>query len=816
MRLYGDVMILYKNILIKIKKSFGRFASLLIIVALGSGFYAGISSTAPNVTYISDQYFSEHNLMDFKIVGTMGLTENDVTAVRELAGVGDVIGSYSLDVISEGKAVRIHALENGINRVTLISGRMPSAHNECVADARVYGLGDTVIIESDTGDKLNNNQFTVVGTIDSVLYLGEDYGTSIAGGGKLYSFLFIDSENFNLDAYTEIYITASAVRSEKAYSDGYDKLAESLYNELTSIKAGREDARFDELFGELLDNPYVNINPDELGKSVWYIYDRNSIGGYDNLKSGIKIVDSVASVFPLFFIIIVILISSNTMVRMIIEERGEMGSLASIGYGNGAIIASYLFYVLLATVSGEVAGFFVGSYIIPPLIYTNFGAILPPLVIKYDMVMFVLTLLVTVTVMSGVTVFSCRNHLKNMPASLLRPVPPGKGKNVMIERIKPLWNRLSFIWKITVRNISRYKKRAVMTVIGVAGCTAILLAGFGVRDSMNAVAQKQYGDIFRYDTMIILKEETKEIGQDLQNMIDEHGIKFPMTLRQSAVKCHTDAGILDAIIVVPENEQDFQKYYNLYGNDGEEKIKLREGGVVLTHKLAEILDIKRGDQITVKDTDNRICVAEVLDIAQNYVSNYVYMLRGTYEEEFGVEVKFNAVVSELSGDTSGISESLIKSELILGVYLSSDMTDGVAEMTQRLDGVIVLLVATGSLLALVVLYNLTSINISERTREISTLKVLGFFDRETGEYIYREAAILTVISVCVGLVLGMGLHGYVIEATGASAVVFPREIKPLSFVFSASITFFFSMIMQVVTLFKLKTIDMTASLKSVE
>lgn len=1014
------IRMLFKNTLIKIKKSFGRYLSLLIMVMVGVGFFAGIQTTAPDMTAVADHYYKAHNLMDFKIVSSMGLTKDDVGALKALDRVSAVTPSYSLDVLAQDKAIRVHAIEE-TNTVRLKEGRMPEKDTECVADSKNYKLGDQIKITEDVSDELRNTEFTVVGTADSVLYLADDYGSTTKGDGKLSSFIFINRDNFILDAYTEVYMTAAGTKDTATYSKDYDTAAEQLKVELVKLKPDRENARYQEIYNiaykeisenetklndekakglkklsdakteldsnarkledgkaELVKNEEelqkntekqnkefesakadiaagwdeINsalaqngIKKDELntkiseldaaigqleeqsgklpkdsaeyeqlnttikqytksyqgllklresadtltaneaslnkgietfnteiqkgkeeiekGKSEigenekklkdgyeeynknlekfntemtdaqakiedaktdlseiktpqWHIFDRDAAVGYSSLKSDIDVVTSVAAVFPVFFILLGMLMTSNSMNRMIEEERGELGTLASLGYKDGGIIATYLFYILSASGLGAAAGFLAGSGIIPPLIYTNFQYILPPIILRYDMAAFFTILAVTLALMTAVTAVSCNRELKQKPAALMRPVSPAAGTAILLEKVGPVWKHLSFTWKVTMRNMFRYKKRAFMTMVGVAGCTALLLVGFGLRDSMHGVAQKQYGGIFRYDNMIILKEDTKNISGDLENLLTKEQIKEPLLIRQTALQCDLKDKSLNTFLIVPEKEEEFYQYYNLKGRDGGKAPALNDGGVIITQKLSEVLKAGKGDTITVKDSDNNEYSLTVNEVAENYTGHYIYMSSGLYGKVFGKAPSYNEIVSNHNGDEKVLAKHLIDSGFVLNVIFSDDVLQKALDSNDSLNGIIILIVVVASILAVIVLYNLTSINISERTREIATLKVLGFTDGEANGYIYREAFILTLISTLLGLVLGIFLHRFVVDIVERDVMVLSKKIEWLSFLLAWLLTIAFSLIMQVVTYFKLRTIDMIESLKSVE
>jgi len=1028
MRLCGEIVIslLYKNTLLKIKKSLGRYISLLIIIMVGVGFYAGIQMTAPNVMAVADTYYSDYKLMDFKIVSSMGLTDDDVIALKQLDNVCDVVPSYSLDVQSSGgHAIRVHAIEEKVNIVKLVEGRMPLFDLECVADCRSYKIGDIIeIAEDDVEDKLENRVFTVVGLVESVLYLAEDYGSTTVGNGKLYSFIFINKGNFVLDVYIEIYVLAK-INDAIAYSDEYKALAVKLENVLNEKKSERESARYYQIYNDAkelieekeaelnsekvkaekefydakkeldtnykklqdgknelaeneaalaetireknvefdlakqkiayaweeisfalseagitqeeiiiiidaleaaifdlkvyldslpVDSPeYIEVNAAivqyeekleglkqlksaidvlseqekqlndgiaifnaemekakkelenakaeivsnekklnegykeyydnlvkfnteiadakkqiedakgellDLEQPVWYISGRTAAVGYSELESSIQIVAIVATVFPLFFILIAMLMTSNSMARMITEERGELGTLTSLGYTDKSIVFTYLLYVLSASGFGAVIGFFIGCRIIPVLIWDNFVYIFPPLVLQYNMRTFGIILAITFAVMAAVTVITCRRELKQKPAALLRPLPPKQGQQIFLEKISFLWKKLSFTWKITMRNMFRYKKRAFMTIVGIAGCAALLLVAFGIYDGMSGIAQKQYGDIIQYDNMLILKNETQTINNELKTLLDTQQIVEPLLIKQSACKVEIDQKLLDAFLIVPQKNDLFEKYFNLKNTTHKKNITLNNNDVIITQRIATVYNLKNGDTLTLKDTNNNLYNLTITDVAENYISNYIYIDTPTYEKIFENTAKFNTIVSKHGAITEKeetiLAENLIDSGYVINVFFTNDTVENARESVNRLSGVIILVIIVASILAIVVLYNLTAINISERTREVATLKVLGFRDSETNAYIYREAIILTLISITIGMILGAALHRFVLELIEINAISLYKNIKWTSFIMASTITMTITGVMQIIIYFKLKKIDMIESLKSTE
>lgn len=804
------INLLFKNALMKVKKSYGRFLSLIIIIAVGIGFFAGIRASSPNIIDSVHTYYENNYFMDFKIVSSMGLDDDDVNALKKLKNISTVEPSFSIDLLSEGEVIRVHAIEESINKSTIISGNLPNQENECLADSKNYEVGDIIKITEDFNNQLKNKEYKVVGTINSVLYLFKNYGNSNIGDGKLSSFIFIPKINFQMDYYTEIYLKLENPNSHQIYSSKYTNLIKQMEEKLTVIKKERENDRY---------NSTIKIFGTNAEKPQWYIFDRTSTPGYTSLEEDTEKVTLIAQVLPVFFIAIVALMSLNTMTRMIDEERGEIGTLTSLGYSNAHILSMYLLYVFTASFIGILGGFFLGSSLIPYIIYSTYQSsyILPKMIVGYDLISLFLITLVTLTLMFLVTYRAVRQELKEKPANLLRPVPIKKGQTILLEKVGFIWKHLSFSWKVTMRNIFRYKKRVFMTIIGIAGCTALLLTGFGIRDSISGIADLQYSEVMKYDNLLVLKNETKDINDELKFLFEREEIYNPTLIKQASYTIDTGSSNLNINLVVPQDEERFDEYFILDSVLNNDIATLDDSGAVITSKLAEQTGAGIGDKIKITNSENQSYTITVTDVAENYIMHYIYMSKESYKSIFGENASFNIIVSDHKAkDESRLAKNLIGSNMISNINFTTDGLNTFNLLVSSLNNVIVMIIVIASILALIVLFNLTSINISERKREIATLKVLGFFDNEVNKYIYRETIILTYISIGVGLLGGVFLHRYVIGIIEVDSTVFLKYINPLSYVFAVLITIFFTIVVQFFTYFKLKKINMIESLKSVE
>lgn len=802
---------LLKNSLKKIKKSFGRYLSLVLIILLGVGFYTGIIVSVPNIRDVQTEYYNDKNAMDIKILSTLGFNDDDILAISKVNDIDVAVGTYSIDTLVNDEVVRVHALEEAINEVLLISGKLPTKNNECVADAAFYKVGDKIKIRDDSNN-LSVLEYDVVGTIYSPLYTGNEYGSSDIGNGKLKSFIYVDKDNFNYEYYTEVFVSIDIDKDDDIpYADDYNDKVDDVIDNLEDIKIERLGIRID----EIVNSSYGMITKESLSGHDWFIMDRDeAMASYSILGSQYTQVTTIANIIPIFFIIIVALMTSNTMARMVTEERGEMGTFLSLGFSNKKVISTYLMYVLSATLTGAVLGYFIGTITLPQLVYNCFPIYFPEIKYSFDLGLLLLSVFVSCVLMISVTIYSCVKELKNKPAYLLRPVAPKSGKKILLERCNFIWSRLSFSMKITMRNISRYKNRVLITLIGTSGCTFLIMLGFALRDSISMVGTKQYNDIFKYDNLIILNKEvlemTDELSLEFSNLISDE-----LLLSQSSYKAISDKDNLDVYVVVPDDEELFSEYFILKEENSEKRLSINDG-IIVTPKIAERFDVGIGEELTIESSDKTKYRFKINAITENYVSNYIYMTKEKYKEIFREDVTYNVVVSKNVEDSDMIARKLLDSGKILSINFSKDLLKSANEMVDGLNEVVVLLVVISCMLAFTVLYNLTSINISERTREIATLKVLGFRDLESNEYIYRETFITVIVGIILGLIITPPLHGIVMDFLEVDTLVFLKTIKIESYLYAAILTFIFAIIMQWVTFIKMKNINMIESLKSVE
>lgn len=563
---------------------------------------------------------------------------------------------------------------------------------------------------------------------------------------------------------------------------------------------------------------------DDLEKPVWYVYDRNNLTEHSGYGDNADRMRAIGEVFPLIFFLVAALISLTTMTRMVEEERTQIGTLKALGYGNLSIVGKYLWYAILATLTGGIFGILIGEKILPFIIITAYKIMyrhMDNLVIPYNLYYAVTACAAALVCTVLATLFSCMKELREQAAELMRPPTPKQGKRVLLERIPWIWKHLNFTWKSTVRNLIRYKKRFFMTVFGIGGCMGLMLVGFGLKDSISAIVPLQYEQIQLYDGDVIVKEQaTEEEKAEIQKNLDADPT-VTATAENLLKKVTVRAGktAKEVYLDVPEDEEQFTQFVVLRDRKTRESYKLDDKGAILTEKMAKMLDVKVGDTLTIDAEDGEKSV-EVRAICENYMGHYLYMTPQVYEKTFGEKPVYNSIYYRTKDRTTkeakSVGENAMKCSGALSISYTTSLKKQVDDMLGSLDIVIVVLIISAGMLAFVVLYNLNNINITERKRELATLKVLGFYDREVSSYVYRENILLTLIGSVMGLLIGKILHRFIIETVEIDSVMFGRNIDPPSFLYAFLLTVAFSLFVNGVMYFKLKKIDMVESLKSVE
>ncbi len=555
-------------------------------------------------------------------------------------------------------------------------------------------------------------------------------------------------------------------------------------------------------------------------EATQYLLGRDSNVGYVCFESDSMIVDNIANIFPFFFFLVAILICITTMNRMVEEGRTQIGVLKALGYSKSAIAGEYLLYSGSAALIGGLIGFAVGSTLFPSIIWYVYGIMYdaPGTRLVFSSGWLLFSILVALICSVGATLFSCYVEFASVPANLMRPRTPQSGKRVFMEYVTPVWKRLNFLQKVSVRNVLRYKKRFFMMVLGVSGCTALLLAANGMKDSVLHIADSQYDNIQTYDMEVTLSDSADEEQRTRLREDYAENIADMMFLYEDSVDLVTDDLTKEATLVVAQDPSQMEEFWHLYDSKGNAIDYPGEGEAVLTKKIANKLGVSVGDTLTVRTDDMKTYTVTVTGIAVNYVYNYMYISEDTYVQGYGTDPEYKMVCMKVAEGVNVYEAStvIVDDDDALQVTITEDVRTRLENMMDSLDAVVVLVITCAALLAFIVLYNLTNINIIERVREIATIKVLGFYPGETAQYVFRENLILTAIGAVIGLLLGKWLHAFIMVNIDVDIVSFELLIYPKSYILSIVLTFVFALLVDLVMYFKLQKIDMAESLKSIE
>ena len=564
---------------------------------------------------------------------------------------------------------------------------------------------------------------------------------------------------------------------------------------------------------------------EDLEMPEWMVTDREDLPEYTDYGDNADRLRNIGQVFPVIFFLVAALISLTTMTRMVEEQRTQIGTLKALGYKKSAIAAKYICYAFFATLLGSVLGMLIGEKIIPYIIITAYGImyhnVANTISIDYQPGFALIASAASVVCTVGATLFASGKELQETPASLMRPPAPKEGKRVLLERLTFIWKHLSFSWKSTIRNLFRYKKRLIMTVFGIAGSMGLMLVGFGIQDSISDIAAIQYRELQHYDGMVIEDSDAteEEHAELFEYMKENEQIAHCNRVQMTKISAPKGSSNISIYLFVPESLSEFAKDVTLKNRITGETYELTDEGAAISEKTASLLGLKVGDMIPLKKGDKEYKV-RVAVITENYMSHYLYMTPRVYEQTFGEKPEYENIVFTMQEDCKDDLEMagtrILAYPGALSISYTSSLASQVDRMLSTLDAVILVLIVSAGMLAFVVLYNLNNINITERQRELATLKVLGFYDGEVSQYVLRENVILTVLGIMFGAVFGILIHRYVITTVEVDAVMFGRNIKPLSFLYSGILTSIFSIVVNGVMHFKLKTIDMVESLKSVE
>ncbi|MDD6811154.1 MAG: FtsX-like permease family protein [Lachnospiraceae bacterium] len=609
---------------------------------------------------------------------------------------------------------------------------------------------------------------------------------------------------------------------EKELLSGEEELTQAK-EDLEEGRQEYEDAKaeFEEEVADAqvkIDDAQAELN--DIEDPDYYVLTRNSNIGYACYDSDSSIVASVANVFPIFFFLVAALICMTTMNRMVEEQRTQIGVLKALGYGNGVIMGKFMFYAGSAAAVGAVVGYAGGTWLFPKVIWMGYGIMydMGELQYLFDGVLAFITLAAALLCSVGTAYLSCRYELISAPANLIRPKAPKNGKRIFLERITFIWSRMKFLHKVSFRNMIRYKKRFIMMILGISGCTALLVTGLGIKDSIANIADQQYSEIQIYDIGMTFSDPLEEedraaLSEKTTDIFEAMAYRY-----EESVDLDFDGQTKSIYLEIPEDVEEIDTFFNLHTQSGEEIPYPSEGEAVITAKMADNLDIQIGDEVVLRDSDLNQLHVKISGICENFVYHYIYISKETYQNELGKEPEYKsayAIVRE-GIDVHEAAAEVSEFNHVLSVSVIQDMCDRINNMMKSMDYIVALVIICAGCLAFIVLYNLTNINITERIREIATIKVLGFYAKETADYVFRENLMLTGIGAAVGLLLGKWLHWFVMDQIRIDTVSFRTYISPFSYVISFFLTFVFAAFVNGMMQFKLEKINMAESLKSIE
>ncbi|MBQ8828305.1 MAG: ABC transporter permease [Clostridia bacterium] len=805
-----------------IRNHFGRFMALLLIVALSAGFFAGLKVTTDAMIETGNKYFADQNLYDFRLFSTLGFTEENAERFSELDFVETAEVSNSTDVLVwHDNAIhpfKLYALTEKVNLPSLTAGRLPTSENECLADTDRFtedDIGKTFSLSDESGSSvtahLNTTEFTIVGLADSPLHLGIDRGTTDIGNGAIYTFLYIPQSAFAGNVFTEINLTLK--ESADIYSDEYEELIDRYKDEITNLCNSIADSRYQNILTENGLTPELAVQTD-IEEPVTYILTRSENAGYVSFKNDTGIISGVANIFPIFFMAIAILVCITTMTRMVDEERTQIGVLKAMGFSRGAIMGKYLLYAGSATIIGWTIGFFVCTWGLPKIFWLVYNEIynFAPISYLFSAGLAIITLAISLISILGSTIISCRKELMSVPAALIRPHAGKAGKRVFLEHIKPIWQRLSFLQKITVRNIFRYKQRLIMMLVGISCCAGLVVTAFGVRDSMIDVGELQFGSIQKYD--IEASFDTKDRETAINKLNELESVENYITVFSGYADITGDESMNSVNLLCFRNAGELSEFWDFHR--GDESVSAPQSGeVIISPKIAEKLSLSAGNTMRIRKDGTEYETVTVSSVFDNHIYDYVVMSSDTYTNLFS-EYSENTALITAGGNIDDLSKGITDIEEITNIIQLGSMEANISDALECLNYIIWLIIFCSGALAFIVIFNLTNINIAERSREIATVQVLGFYPKETDSYVLKENLILSVAASIIGLPLGKLFLTAVMNMVKIDMITFNNCVSPVSYILSFVTTVLFAVIVNQVMKRQINKINMAESLKAVE
>lgn len=851
---------LWKDALSSLNHSWGRFIGITLLMAVSAFTFIGLKMAGPDMKNTAQTYYQEVNLADLTVSSNYGLDKNDTQTIKNQAKKATLDFGYLQDAtINNSKtSLRVLSESKNISTSQLISGNFPKKDNQIVLSYLLrnkYHIGEWITLNEHSN--LKNSRFKIVGFIRPSEYTDKsNLGQTNVGTGQLSGVAIVKKSAFKAQSYSIARIRFNKTKELDPYSSTYQKFIDNKKERLTNslaqnsklkktevdnnfkdaqkqIKQAKKQIQLAENNGleitkekEKLEKQQKKLNEQEqeikqLGSISYYVNDRKNDSGYDTYQSNSEKIELITNIFPVFLFAVAALVSFSTMTRFIDEERQNIGVLRALGYSKLDTSLKFVIYSLTAALTGVFIGAIGGYWILPRIIFNAYTANLTLTNFQsgFSWKYLFLTFLISILCTTGAAVIQLFIVLRAKTSELLLPKPPKNGSRILLEKIKPFWQHLSFNYKVTLRNIFRYKVKMIMTILGIAGCTGLLMMGFGIRDSLAGIGQKQYSEIIKYDLIVIDKNSlSSEQSTKLNQKLSSSQVNKYLPVYFENVSKKIAGTNQDLSIIVPEKNSQISKYISLRNRSSGQKINLNSRGIVISEKLAKLLNLSIGDELSLVTTNGKKVKLPISNICEMYMGHYLLMNSNVYQKYFNKKVNSNAQLIELNNkkQTNSFANSLMKTGAVSAINLNTNNQQIIDSLIQSMNKVIFLLIGLAALLAVVVIFTLTTTNLEERMREIATLKVLGFYNNEASLYIYRETIILSIFGILIGFLVGNWLHGFIIDNLAPLNAMFRPGILFSNYLLSALIPLVITGIMAIFVNRKIKEVNMLEALKSVD
>lgn len=852
--------ILWKDALSSLNHSWGRFIGILLLMAVSAFAFIGLKMAGPDMRNTAQTYYQDVNLADLTVSSNYGLDKNDTQTIKKQAKKATIDFGYLQDTTINNSKTSLRVLSESKNISTnqLISGNFPKKDNQIVLSYLLrnkYHIGEWITLNEHSN--LKNSRFKIVGFIRPSEYTDKsNLGQTNVGTGQLSGVAIVKKSAFKAQSYSIARIRFNKTKELDPYSSTYQKFIDNKKERLTNSLAQNSKLKKTEVDNnfkdaqkqirqakeqiQLAENNGLNMSREkarlekqqkklneqeqeikQLGSISYYVNDRKNDSGYDTYQSNSEKIELITNIFPVFLFAVAALVSFSTMTRFIDEERQNIGVLRALGYSKLDTSLKFVIYSLTAALTGVFIGAIGGYWILPRIIFNAYTANLTLTNFQsgFSWKYLFLTFLISILCTTGAAVIQLFIVLRAKTSELLLPKPPKNGSRILLEKIKPFWQHLSFNYKVTLRNIFRYKVKMIMTILGIAGCTGLLMMGFGIRDSLAGIGQKQYSEIIKYDLIAIDKNSlSSEQSSRLNQKLSSSQVNKYLPVYFENVSKKIAGTNQDLSIIVPEKSSQISKYISLRNRSSGQKINLNSRGIVISEKLAKLLNLSIGDELSLVTTNGKKVKLPISNICEMYMGHYVLMNSNVYQKYFNKKVNSNAQLIELNNkkQTNSFANSLMKTGAVSAINLNTNNQQIIDSLIQSMNKVIFLLIGLAALLSVVVIFTLTTTNLEERMREIATLKVLGFYNNEASLYIYRETIILSIFGILIGFLIGNWLHGFIIDNLSPLNAMFRPGILFSNYLLSALIPLVITGIMAIFVNRKIKEVNMLEALKSVD